>query len=157
VSSMLTIRPLTQSEYDQRVPALKAEYAVDEVRAGRGTVEEVAAQIDRQFATLLPDGLATEGQLMFAGEVNGEVVGFLWIGLPTSERPQAWIYEIQVDEAHRRRGHGRALMLAAEDELRARGVTRLGLNVFGHNPGARQLYESLGFETTSQQMSKALG
>jgi ribosomal protein S18 acetylase RimI-like enzyme len=154
---MLTIRPLTQAEYDTRVPALKAEYLQDEVKAGRTTLEDATERIEGQFAALLPDGLATEGQLMFAGEVDGEVVGFLWIGLPTDDRPQAWIYEVQVDEAHRRRGHGRALMLAAEDELRARGVTRLGLNVFGHNPGARQLYESLGFETTSQQMSKALG
>ncbi|GAA3188824.1 GNAT family N-acetyltransferase [Dactylosporangium siamense] len=153
---MLTIRPLTQAEYDVRVPALKAEYAADEVRAGRATLEDATERVERQFATLLPDGLATEGQLLFAGVVDGEVVGFLWIGLPIADRPQAWIYEIQVDEAHRRRGHGRALMLAAEDELRARGVARLGLNVFGHNPGARQLYESLGFETTSQQMSKAL-
>ena len=157
MSGMLTIRPLTQSEFDLRVPALQAEYALDEVQAGRATPAEATERAARQFAALLPDGLATEGQLMFAGEVDGEVVGFLWIALPTSERPQAWIYEIQVDEAHRRRGHGRALMLAAEEELRARGVTRLGLNVFGHNPGARQLYESLGFETTSQQMSKALG
>lgn len=154
---MLTIRPMTQSEYDAWIPPLKAEYAEDEVRAGRGSAQDVAARIEQQFHALLPDGLASEGQLLFAGEVDGEVVGFLWIGLPTAERPQAWIYEIQVDEAHRRRGHGRALMLAAEDELRGRGVTRVGLNVFGHNPGARLLYESLGFETTSQQMSKALG
>lgn len=153
---MLTLRPLTRSEFDVRIAALKALYAVDEVQAGRGSPAEVEARIERQFATLLPDGLATEGQLLLAGEAEGEVVGFLWIGLPTPERPQAWIFEITVDEAHRRRGHGRALMLAAEAELRARGVTRLGLNVFGHNPGALRLYESLGFETTSRQMSKTL-
>ena len=154
---MLTIRPLTQAEYDVRIPALKAEYAADEVRAGRSDPEGATARVERLFQTLLPDGLATEGQLLFAGEAGGEVVGFLWIGMPTTERPQAWIFEIHVEEAHRRRGYGRALMLAAEEELRARGVTRLGLNVFGHNPGAQHLYESLGFETTSRQMSKALG
>lgn len=153
---MLTLRPLTQSEYDVRIAALQAAYAEDEIQAGRGSLSEVAARIEQQFATLLPDGLATEGQLLLAGEVDGEVIGFLWIGLPTPDRAQAWIFEITVDEAHRRRGHGRALMLAAEEELRARGVTRLGLNVFGHNPGALRLYESLGFETTSRQMSKAL-
>jgi ribosomal protein S18 acetylase RimI-like enzyme len=153
---MLTLRPLSQSEFDTRIAALRLAYAEDEVRAGHGSVTEVAVRVERQFAELLPDGLATEGQLLFAGEVAGEAVGFLWISLPTADRPQAWILEISVDEPHRRRGYGRALMLAAEDELRARGVTRLGLNVFGHNPGALRLYESLGFETTSRQMSKAL-
>ncbi|GAA1518143.1 GNAT family N-acetyltransferase [Dactylosporangium maewongense] len=153
---MLTLRPLTPSEFTSFTAALKAAYALDEVQAGRGSPAEVEARIERQFATWLPDGLATEGHLLYAGVVDGDVVGHLWIGLPTPDRAQAWIYEISVEEAHRRRGHGRALMLAAEEELRARGVTRVGLNVFGHNPGALRLYESLGFETTSRQMSKTL-
>lgn len=37
-----------------------------------------------------------------------------------------------------------------------RGVAELGLNVFGSNATARHLYESLGFQVTSQQMAKPL-
>jgi len=48
-------------------------------------------------------------------------------------------------------------MRAAEEELVHRGVTKLGLNVFGGNTTAIRLYESLGYEVISQQMSKPLG
>jgi ribosomal protein S18 acetylase RimI-like enzyme len=156
VSGMLQLRPMTQAEFDEWLPVSQRTYAEEEIRAGRTSPEAARERVERLFADLLPDGLATEGHLLCQGIVDGEVVGFIWIGLPDEQRPQAWIYDIEVDAAHRRRGHGRALMLAAEAELRARGVTRLGLNVFGPNTGARRLYETLGFEITSAQMSKEL-
>ncbi|GAA2605321.1 GNAT family N-acetyltransferase [Dactylosporangium fulvum] len=154
---MFELRPMTPAEYDARIPVLKREYAADEVRAGRSTPETAQERTDQLFARLLPDGLATAGQLLFSGVADGVVIGFIWLALPTPERPQAWVFDIEVDPEHRRNGYGRALMLAAEDQLRSRGVERLGLNVFGHNPNARNLYESLGFEVTSLQMSKELG
>jgi len=57
------------------------------------------------------------------------------------------------------RGEGaRALATAAfaalEGEARARGLAGIGLHVFGHNPGARALYEKLGYETTNLHMFK---
>jgi len=143
---------MTPDEFDTRIAALKIEYTEDEIKAGRGTAETV----EQDFARLLPDGRHTAGQLFLNGVADGVVVGFIWLALPTAARPQAWVYDIVVDPEHRRHGHGRAIMLAAEEELRARGVERLGLNVFGHNPNARNLYESLGFQITSLQMSKTL-
>lgn len=156
VTPMFELRPMTQAEYDARIPALRREYAADEVRAGRSTPETAHERVAELFAQLLPEGLTTPGHLLFSGVADGVVIGFIWFGLPTPERPQAWVYDIQVDPEHRRHGYGRALMLAAEDQLRSRGVERLGLNVFGHNPNARNLYESLGFQVTSLQMSKEL-
>ncbi|GAA2381947.1 GNAT family N-acetyltransferase [Dactylosporangium salmoneum] len=153
---MLTLRPMTQAELDAMMPALKREYAEDELRAGRGTAESVHAKVEELFATLLPQGAGTPGQLLFLGVADGAVVGHIWLALPGEKRDQAWVYDVQVDPAHRRRGHGRALMLAAEEELKRRGVAKLGLNVFGHNPGARALYEELGYQTMSIQMSKEL-
>jgi ribosomal protein S18 acetylase RimI-like enzyme len=154
---MLHLRPMTQAELDALLPALQREYAEDELRAGRDTPETVHANVAKLLERLLPDGVASPGQLLYVGVVDGEVVGHLWLALPTPSRPQAWVYDIQVFPDRRGRGHGRALMLAAEDELRGRGITTLGLNVFGHNPAARALYESLGFQTTSVQMAKELG
>jgi len=63
---------------------------------------------------------------------------------------------VEVSAGHRGKGYGRAIMLAAEDELRQRGAERLGLNVFGTNRTAIALCDSLGFAVTSQQMSKPL-
>ena len=47
-------------------------------------------------------------------------------------------------------------MLLAEHQARAHGATQLGLNVFGHNTVARQLYDSMGYELTAINMRKQL-
>jgi ribosomal protein S18 acetylase RimI-like enzyme len=157
VSPMLRLRAMTQEEFDARLPVLYRDYAEDELRAGRARPENVRLQVAALFARLLPDGVDSPGQLLFSGvSADGDVVGYIWLALPTADRPQAWVYDVVVDVAFRRQGYGRALMLAAEEELRSRGIGVLGLNVFGHNAGARELYESLGYETMTIQMAKDL-
>jgi ribosomal protein S18 acetylase RimI-like enzyme len=86
---------------------------------------------------------------------EGEDVGSLWLGPKLGGPPSAWyVFDILVHEAVRRRGVGREAMLLGEREVHAHGGTELGLNVFGHNPGARALYESLGYIATATQMRK---
>lgn len=154
---MLRLRPMTREELAARLPVLRRDYARDELRAGRDQPATVHANVAALLERLLPAGVDSPGQLLFSGvDETGAVVGYIWLGLPTDERPQAWVYDLQVDPAFRRRGHGRALMLAAEEVLRERGIRTLGLNVFGHNPDARRLYESLGYETRTVSMAKDL-
>ena len=64
--------------------------------------------------------------------------------------------DIEIRPEFRRRGYGRAVMLLAEEVARTHGAEYLGLNVFGHNPNARALYESLGYETQAVRMRKPL-
>jgi len=58
--------------------------------------------------------------------------------------------------ARRGQGFGRALLAAAEEEVRRHGIGALTLNVFGDNPTAISLYTSAGYQVTTQQMRKAL-
>ena len=60
--------------------------------------------------------------------------------------PQADIQTIAVVRSDRRRGLGRVLMLRMIDEARDRGATQVFLEVRADNPGARAMYDSLGFE-----------
>ncbi|MFD0530973.1 GNAT family N-acetyltransferase [Kitasatospora arboriphila] len=71
-------------------------------------------------------------------------------------RPLAWVMVVEVDEEHRGRGLGRALMLAAEHECLAAGVHDLGLNVFSSNTVAVGLYASLGYRITRRVLGKQL-
>jgi ribosomal protein S18 acetylase RimI-like enzyme len=153
-----TLRPMTDDDLATRTPALTDDYALDLHRSRGLPLARARVDAQRQLAELLPDGVATHSMLMFAAEADGVAVGWIWIRLPSApERPDtAWIYEVQIDAEQRGNGHGRAIMLAAEQELARRGVTRLTLNVFGHNTAAIRLYESLGFHTTSQQMAKSI-
>ena len=68
----------------------------------------------------------------------------------------AWVYSIEVDESARRRGVARAAFVELERVARARGLRFVSLHVFGHNDGARRLYEELGFEPTNITMRKDL-
>jgi len=43
-----------------------------------------------------------------------------------------------------------------EAAAKQRGATAIGLNVFGYNTGAKELYDSLGYRVTATQMKKPL-
>ena len=58
---------------------------------------------------------------------------------------RGWIYYLAIDAAHRKAGHGRALMTAAETWLQARGVPKVQLMVSGENAAALGFYAALGF------------
>lgn len=60
--------------------------------------------------------------------------------------PEGDIQTIAVHERARRRGLGRTLMNALTGEARDRGAREVFLEVRADNPGAIDLYRSLGFE-----------
>jgi len=58
---------------------------------------------------------------------------------------RGWVYYVAVDPARREKGFGRAIMNAAEDWLRARGIQKLQLMVRGDNTRVKAFYDSLGY------------
>jgi len=154
----VVLRPMTEQEFTKRLAVLIDRYADDLWESGRATPEQARDESLRQNNDLLPQGLDTDGMLFFTAEADGQPVGWLWVGpTPRANLPeQSWIYNIEVDEAHRGKGYGRAMIKAVERELAERGFTKLALNVFGGNSVAINLYESLGFEVTAQQMAKPI-
>lgn len=80
-------------------------------------------------------------------EVDGEVIGFL--SLEFRERlnrttPQAWVPDLIVSAAHRRRGAGRALLQAGFELARQRGCWSVTLESGYSRAEAHQLYKSAG-------------
>lgn len=59
---------------------------------------------------------------------------------------RGWVYYVAVDPAHRMKGHGRAIIAAAEDWLRARDIQKLQLMVRPDNTHAQAFYETLDFD-----------
>jgi ribosomal protein S18 acetylase RimI-like enzyme len=107
------------------------------------------------LARLFPDGHLADLHCVFDAVDDGEVVGRIWLGPAFGDDETAWwVWDVAIERGSRGRGYGRATMLLAEDEARARGATSIGLNVFGSNAVARHLYESLGYETMSLQLRK---
>lgn len=152
----VSLRPLTDDERRAWLDAQLVGYIAERVRAGE-TPEEARRVADRQHASLFPGGVPAPGHLLSRVMDDGTPVGWLWIGPHSPERPHSyWIWDIVIDEEFRGGGRGRATMVLAEQSALAAGATDLGLNVYGHNLVARHLYESLGYDTVSLQMRKAL-
>jgi ribosomal protein S18 acetylase RimI-like enzyme len=59
---------------------------------------------------------------------------------------RGWLYYVAVDPEHRKNGYGRAIVTAAEDWLRARGIEKLQLLVRPENTQAQAFYETLDYD-----------
>jgi ribosomal protein S18 acetylase RimI-like enzyme len=156
--TVLTLRPMTDAEVASYGKGQEDGYARQMVEFGGMTEADAAAKASADMDRYWPDGRPAEGHHLFAAEVDGEVVGRLWLSVrsPDDVAGQGWIFDIEVDRTHRGKGLGRALMLAAFDQAKALGCTSLKLNVFGGNDVAIRLYQSLGFRTAQMQMTKLL-
>ncbi len=153
----LRLRPVTPAEFDDWLPRQLTGYAELIAASASMSPEAAREKARRDTERLLPAGLDSPGQLLLRVLAGDEPVGTLWLAVPGPDGPDmAWVYDIEIDPAYRGRGYGRAAMLLAEEQARARGMTSIGLNVHGQNVVARSLYDTLGYEVTAQQMKKAL-
>lgn len=155
----VTLSTMTTEDFQAwRLHALRT-YAQEKMNAGAWTAAEAEQRSREEFDELLPDGLASESQLLFcARDQSGEQVGILWLSLvhPRGAPDTAFVYDIEIVPGRRGQGYGHAVLAAGEDVLRGYGVRALGLNVFGDNPTAIRLYETSGYHVTAQQMRKIL-
>ena len=147
----------------ERFPAYREnlirEYAQDKVRAGEWSPEEAPRRAEASTDELLAQGTDTDGHYLYLlrERATEEEVGVVWIAVRDSGADKSvWIYDIEVYEAFRRRGHGTRALQAVEKKAAELGARKVELHVFGHNPGARALYERSGFTPISIVMSKPL-
>jgi ribosomal-protein-alanine N-acetyltransferase len=92
--------------------------------------------------------LGWRGVLALVSEDDTDVTGFL-IGREVAG--EAEILNLAVILAKRRRGEGGALLQAAMDELRARKVSRVFLEVRESNEAGTAFYEKQGFSKTGRR------
>ena len=84
--------------------------------------------------------------MLLVAEAPDGVVGFLyahWIDRLYNESTQLFIYEVEVDEAHRRSGVGTSLLAAALAHAQQRGA-RAFVFTNHSNRAAMRLYEKVG-------------
>jgi len=96
----------------------------------------------------LKELLGWRGVLALVSEADGKVVGFI-IGRQVAG--EAEILNLAVMVAKRRKGEGRALLMAAMGEFRARQVSRVFLEVRESNGSGMAFYEKHGFSKTGRR------
>jgi GNAT superfamily N-acetyltransferase len=157
---MIQLLPMTPPEYEPWQAQAVRDYAVDKVQAGAWRQAEAQERSAREFAQLLPQGLATPDHWLFSiwsdDAPLDTPVGMLWVARSPWHPDQAFIYDFLIHEPYRRRGYGRQALLALEPKVRALGLNAIGLHVFGHNHGAIALYEQTGYEITDINMVKKI-
>ncbi len=88
------------------------------------------------------------------------LIGQLFVQLNSSRQElangmnRAYIYGFRIKPAYRNRGIGTLMMAKAEADLLKRGFRTVTLNVGQENPGARRLYERLGYQVVAQEPGK---
>ncbi len=88
--------------------------------------------------------LARQGDnaTILVGRAHGTIAASVMVG---HDGHRGWVYYVSVDPDHRGRDHGRAIMAAAEDWLRTRGVAKLMLMVRGDNISVQAFYRTLDY------------
>ena len=156
---MVRLVPMSQTQFERYLPSAVQDYAQEHVRAGNWSPENAPQMAQESFAELLPDGPATPSQFLFTVEEEtlGKTVGMLWFAVEEREAgPRAFLYDIRIEEAYRRRGYGTQVVEALEAKVRKLGLSRITLHVFGHNHPARAMYAKLGYEAVDLRLSKTL-
>jgi GNAT superfamily N-acetyltransferase len=148
----VSVRPMTQAEYEPWYDHMVLDYAQSFVDSGILEPAEARVRATEQSAQLLSEGLATPGHEILTLLADGETAGTIWLHHGVAP-DTSYVYGVDVDEDKRGRGLGRAVMYAGEVASLAAGDHRLGLFVFGHNTVAVRLYESLGYQVVDQGWS----
>jgi ribosomal-protein-alanine N-acetyltransferase len=126
-------------------------------RIRRAEVGDLDAIMEIESTTFVTDAWSREAMLAelanpntyyLAAEEDGRMDGYAGLLAP-NHAEQADIQTIAVVESARRNGLGRTVMNAMLSEARSRGAREVFLEVRADNPGARHLYEGLGFEQIS--------
>ncbi len=148
-------RPLTEPEYPGWLTRQIAGYAADMADSGSVAAADAAAESARDFAALLPDGLATPGHSWWVVLAGTEPAADIWLAHGVAPGV-SFVYAVEVQPRFRGHGYGRAAMRVGEERSRALGDRFLGLNVFGHNAVAIGLYTRMGYRVVEQVRTRDL-
>lgn len=148
---------MTQPEFEAFLEQEIPEYAADNVRAGYWAESESLQKARESFDRLLPQGLQSKDHYLYSIHNGDNAVGVIWMRANMdSPTKSGFIFDLRVDEKFRGKGYGKQAMILIEEKARELGLQSIGLHVFAYNRVARNLYEGIGYETSSLNMIKKL-
>jgi ribosomal protein S18 acetylase RimI-like enzyme len=136
----VAIRSFRETDRPQLVQLWSAEFADDPPRNAP--------------ARMIDGALAVRPESLLVAEIDGALVGAVIAGF---DGVRGWIYHLAVAPAHRRRGIATRLMRGAEAALRARGCSKINLQVRPTNESVVAFYRALGYQVEERlSMGRAL-
>src|SRR5262249_54056673 len=117
--------------------------------------ETQAPDMEMRLKSILSNAAFKTFVAIMDGRVCGMIGTFTYASYEHND-PGARILALVTLSTARRRGIGRALIAAAEEDLAQRGITRVSLNTSLARKGAHKFYESLGYERNGWRFMKQL-
>ena len=151
----ITLRPMLHDRLDDWIARSFTVYLEERMQSGESR-EVAEARVARSMQENFPNGRPLASHRVFDVLEGEEPVGQLWIGPQVEGSTSWWVFDVEIFEPYRRRGYARAALELGHAEAKSLGGTSIGLNVFGFNTGAKELYEKLGYAVTSTQMKREL-
>ena len=153
---MLKFRPMTENEFEILVEKDAMDSYIRDIevykerfmKASKGKTPREFAE--RQFATMLPLKEKSPNNFFWVAISGGsdEYIGYIWYTIRHKKRSALLSY-ILLKEKFRSQGYGTEMILYMENHLKEEfpDIKKITLQVFHHNPRAKQLYKRLGFKT----------
>ncbi|MGA8099665.1 MAG: GNAT family N-acetyltransferase [Candidatus Cybelea sp.] len=130
------------------------------VMSSVGSLRPAPGANAREAFDRLCEVVESQSHVTLIASRNGEPVGFLLLldNLPDEVTllPQAFVAYMAVEPSSRKAGVGAALLAAAEDEARRRGLPYMALMVTDENAPALGLYERSGYRAERRLLCKPL-
>jgi diamine N-acetyltransferase len=155
-----SVRPATIADYDELCNVWEVGDALHRQALPNIFQASIGPSQERTKVEAL---IAGPQSAIFVAESCGEVIGLITILVRNVSGPAikvsrqyVEIYNMAVKVSVQRQGVGRALIDAANDWARQRGITELELNVYEFNRRAKEFYRAMGFSTVSRRMRRRI-
>ena len=113
------------------------------------------------YASFIGTQLEDANKMVLVADDGGDVAGYAYAAIEGYDYmalrgPAGVLHDLIVDPNYRGKGLGRALLRAALEFLKSRGVPRVVLTTADQNSAAQRLFASMGFRRTMIEMTRDL-
>jgi len=145
---MLELKPMNQDIYNHYITYSKNNYAQEITKARGISIEEAMQITNKEYDTLLPDGLQSKNQYLYTIENNeNENIGIMWFSSQSNHGDnELFLCDVEVNKEYRGKGYGRESMDLLESKVKEFNMHTISLHVFLHNKIAYSLYNKIGYK-----------
>ena len=145
---MLELKPMNQDIYNHYITYSKNNYAQEITKARGISIEEAMQITNKEYDTLLPDGLQSKNQYLYTIENNeNENIGIMWFSSQSNHGDnELFLCDVEVNKEYRGKGYGRESMDLLESKVKEFNMHTISLHVFLHNKIACSLYNKIGYK-----------
>lgn len=146
-SNVIHFRNMTPDEFSEFAQWSIGNYANELIESGNISLQSGLLEAKKEYNEMLPDGHYSKDNYLYVIEnEHNENVGAIWYQKHLQKLETAFICEFVIKKEFRQRGYGRSALEEIIKDAKAKGYSKMGLNVFKFNSIAYFLYLKCEFK-----------